>query len=271
MGSCRRLVPVVAALALLSAPSIAAAAFAATECVLPSVGRGPGKQGSEWYTRIWAHNPGAADAVVRISFLRRDQSNPEPLEVQVAIAARTVGIFNDPIAELFGTTGFGALRFVSDQPLVVVARIFSQPAEGVPFSVGQAFSAVPAAFAVGVGEYTSILGGWQTYPEDDSYYRYNYGFVETAGGTATVEIRVFSYTGAERVREILTLSPYEVRQWNISQLLPDQNAWAVYFEVEVLDGDGRVIAFGSLIANQSNDPSTFEMQFADRLLSVAGR
>jgi len=243
------------------------ASFATTDCVLPSVGRGPGKQGSEWYTRIWAHNPGSAEASIRITFLVRDESNATPMEVEDTVPAGAVNIYNDPITALFETSGFGALRFESDQPLVIHARIFSEPPDGPPYSVGQLFAAVPTAFAVGAGEKTTILGGWQTFPEETSYYRYNYGLVETAGEAATVEVRVYAYTGTERVRETITIQPFEVRQWNLARLLPGENAWAVYLEIEVMDGSGRLIAFGSLIANHSNDPSTFEMQFANHLLA----
>jgi len=265
MSAPRVLSAVVMAAACLTAPSTVSAAFATTECFLPSVGRGPGHHGSEWYTRIWVHNPGQTDASVRFSLLLRDQSNLTPLEYADTVPAGAVNIYNDPLTVLFGTSGFGALRVQSDLPLVVVARIFSQPPEGVPFSVGQLFAAVPAAFAIGAGEKTTLLGGWQTYPMDASDYRYNYGLVETVGGTAVVEIRVYNYSGGERARETITLQPWEVRQWNLSRLLPDSSAWAVYLEVEVLSGDGRLIAFASLIANQSNDPSTFEMQFGDSI------
>jgi hypothetical protein len=254
-------------LVILGVPSTAAAAFPATECVLPSVGRGPGVGGSEWYTRIWVHNPGPTDASVTFALLLRDQSNTAPAEVQDTVASRAVGIYNDPVTNLFGASGFGALRIRSDQPVVVVARVYSEPPEGVAHSVGQLFAAIPTELAIGVGQTTTLLGGWQTNPVEDSYYRYNYGLVETAGGTATVEVRVYNFNGGERVRETRTVGPHEVRQWNLSHLLGDANAWAVYLELEVVAGDGRLVAFGSLIANRSNDPSTFEMQYADRLLS----
>jgi hypothetical protein len=247
----------------LAAPAGVWAAFATTDCYLPSVGRGAGQQGSEWYTRVWAHNPGSGEATVRISFMPRNQSNPTPVQVTETIEPRAIGLYNDPITELFATSGFGALRFESDVPIVVVARIFSEPPEGIAHSVGQLFAAVPAAFAIGTGEMTTLLGGWQTNPVETSYYRYNYGLVETVGAAAAVEVRVYNYHGGERVRETITVQPHEVRQWNLSRLLPDASAWAVYLELEVLSGEGRIIAFASLIANQSNDPTTFEMQFPD--------
>ena len=55
--------------------------------------------------------------------------------------------------------------------------------------------------------------------------------------------------------------------WDMSFMLPDENARAVSLEFEVIEGDGRLITFGSLIANKSNDPSTIEMEFGDHLLA----
>jgi hypothetical protein len=248
-------------------PSVVSAAFPSTDCFLPSVGRGAGKEGSEWYTRVMVHNPGLTDATVRISFLRRDQSNPTPVEVQDIVPAKAVNIYNDPITELFATTGFGALRIQSDQPVVVLSRIYSEPPEGLAYSVGQLFAAVPTSFAVGLGEMTTIINGAQTIPIEESNYRFNFGLVETAGASATVEIRLYAYTGVERTRKTITVEPNEVRQWDMSFMLPDENAWAVTLEFEVVEGDGRLITFGSLIANKSNDPTTIEMEFGEHLLA----
>ncbi len=116
MSASRRFAMLVAAAVCLADPSMVSAAFPSTDCFLPSVGRGAGKGDSEWYTRVMVHNPGSTDATVRISFLRRDQSNPTPVEVQDIVHAKSVNIYNDPITELFATTGFGALRFQSDYP-----------------------------------------------------------------------------------------------------------------------------------------------------------
>ena len=267
MSPSRPVAVVVFAAACLAVPSVVSAAFPSTDCFLPSVGRGAGKGDSEWYTRVMVHNPGSTDATVRISFLLRDQSNPTPVEVEEIVPAKAVNIYNDPITELFATSGFGALRFQSDQPLVVLSRIYSQPPEGLSHSVGQLFAAVPASFAVGLGEVTTIINGAQTIPVEESDYRFNFGLVETAGSSATVEIRLYSYTGNLRTSQTVSVEPYEVRQWNMSFMLPDENAWAVSLEFEVTEGDGRLITFGSLIANESNDPATIEMEFGENLLA----
>jgi hypothetical protein len=63
------------------------------------------------------------------------------------------------------------------------------------------------------------------------------------------------------------LGGYEVRQYGITNLLPGVNATNLRLKVEVTGGSGKVAAFGSGLANRSNDPSTFEMSFRDELLA----
>ena len=63
-----------------------------------------------------------------------------------------------------------------------------------------------------------------------------------------------------------------MRQWEQLQkgfkdefpALSTQNA---RLTVEVTSGTGKVIAFGSGVANGSQDPATFEMAFRDELLA----
>jgi hypothetical protein len=52
------------------------ASFAADDLFLPSVGRGAGAQGSQWYTTMWVHKPGSPPVNVEYSLLLRDQPNP---------------------------------------------------------------------------------------------------------------------------------------------------------------------------------------------------
>ena len=253
--------------ACLGVSSAALAGFPATDSYLLSVGRGPGLLGSEWYTTIWAHNPNGTDATVRFSFLARNQDNSSPLVFDDTIPAGAVRKYNDVVFTMFGVEEFGAIRVVSDLPLVVASRVYSQPEEGEAASVGQLLPGVPAAFAIGRGERTNLLGVRQHSPPDSWDFRYNYGVVETAGAAATVKISAYHQNNGFMSDKTVTLRPYEAKQWNVSDLVAGGTAWNWRLEIEVVDGSGRVIAFGSGIANSSNDPSTFEMQYSDSLLA----
>ncbi len=243
------------------------AGFASTDTYLASTGRGSGNQGSEWYTTVWVHNPNDSDATVRFTFLERNRSNTSPLSFDDTVPANSVRAYNDAVSTLFGVEEFGAIRVLSDVPIVVVSRIYSQTGDSERDSAGQFLSGVPASFAIGLGEATDLVGVRQHTPADSWNFRYNYGLVETAGGSATVRITAFHQNAGLTADTTVALRPYEAKQWNVADLLDGGRAWNWRLHVEVVEGAGKVIAFGSGIANGSNDPSTFEMQFRDSLLA----
>ncbi|NOZ94775.1 MAG: hypothetical protein GXP47_08575 [Acidobacteria bacterium] len=113
-----------------------------------------------------------------------------------------------------------------------------------------------------------VLGVAQTSPESASTYRYNYGFVETTGQTATVQVKAVDEDGTVLATDSVTLGGYEARQYNLKdRLIGSPDVTNVRLEVRVTGGSGRVLAFGTGLANESNDSSVFEMQFADALLA----
>ncbi|MGV8040065.1 MAG: beta strand repeat-containing protein [Thermoanaerobaculaceae bacterium] len=246
----------------------ALAAFTGTDVVLPSVGRGPGSAGSQWYTCVWVHNPNPSPANVQFRLLLRNQPNPAAEVFNDTIPAGDTRRYDNAIESMFGEASFGALRVTSNQKVMVNGRIYSQAAgTETRDSVGQFFAAIPASFAIGAGQSTSVLGTYQTNPQANSQFRYNYGFVETIGNSATVRVTALDETGASVGSKSYTLGGYEARQYNITDLLPTVNATNLRLQVEVTSGSGKVAVFGSGIANRSNDPSTFEMSFRDELLA----
>jgi len=245
------------------------ASFAGTDVFLPSVGRGPGKAGSQWYTTMWIYNPNSQPVNITVRFLKRNQPNPSALSYNDTIPAGDTRKYENAVYTLFGVEGFGALRVTANKRVVVNARIFSQPAEGEKASVGQFMGAAPASFAIGNGERTQILGVYQTSPESSSTYRYNYGFVETTGHSVTVQVKAIDEDGTVLATDSVTLGGYEARQYNLKdRLLGSPDVRNVRLEVRVTGGSGRVLAFGTGLANASNDSSVFEMQFADDLLAA---
>jgi len=244
------------------------ASFAGTDVFLPSVGRGPGKAGSQWYTTMWVYNPNSSSVNITVHFLQRNQPNPSALTYNDTIPAGDTRKYENAVYTLFNVEGFGALRVTASKRVVVNARIFSQPSAGEKASVGQFMGAAPASFAIGNGEKTVVLGVEQTSPESSSTYRYNYGFVETTGHSATVQVKAVDEDGAVLATDSVTIGGFEARQYNLKdRLIGSPEAHNVRLEVKVTGGSGRIIAFGTGLANESNDSSVFEMQFADALLA----
>uniref|UniRef100_A0A7V1ZIM0 Peptidase S74 domain-containing protein n=1 Tax=Thermoanaerobaculum aquaticum TaxID=1312852 RepID=A0A7V1ZIM0_9BACT len=253
-----------AALFALADPSFAG--FAGTDIYLPSVGSAVGV--APWYTTVWVYNPNTSPATVTFYFLKR-QPNPSPSSYTDTIPPGDVKRYDDAVKFMFNESTFGALRIVSNQKVLVSSRIYAQSSgEGLRDSKGQYFGGVPASFAIGMGEKTHIVGVKQTSSDKaSSDFRFNIGAVETTGNACTVTLRLLDETGATvGSPRTWSLGPREQKQDNVWSLfgtsMPNHQV-----EIEVTGGSGKVIAFGSSIANGSDDPSTVEMHFADSLLA----
>jgi len=235
------------------------AAHLATDLMLPSIGRSGGLNNSMWYTTLWVHNPGSQTAVVQISLLLRDQANPSPNTVTITLAAGTTVTYKDLLYDLFGLeTVSGALHVTSDGAVMASARIFNNPAGDLSESLGQFLAGVPTSLAIATGGATDVPG--ITHPADQSF-RCNWGLVETAGGTAQVRVTLVDGDGVTMGQRTVLLGPYQPMQQSIGLLGGGTTVDGGCLHVEVLSGDGRVMAFASMIANGSGDPSTLEMEY----------
>jgi hypothetical protein len=249
--------------------------FAGTDVFIPSLGHGPGSAGAQWYACIWVHNPNASPVNVTFRLLLRDQANPSAQTYNETIPAGDTRRYDDALATLFGVTAktFGAVRVTTPagQPVIVNARSYNKP-PGMDDqdTTGQFYAAIPASFAIGPGQKTQLLGVYQTTPQNDSEYRYNFGFVETTGNVVTVQVTAYDESGAVvGSPKSYTLAGYQASQYNITDLLPQVNTTDVRLEAAVKSGPGQVVAFGSGVSNKANDPSTFEMSFRGELLATA--
>ena len=261
------LVIVVAFLAALAVATPTSAGFPGTDVFLPAVGSAPGVAPSVWYTTVWVSNPSAAPANVTFYMLER-HANVAPATFTDTIPPGDTRRYDDAVWSMFGVETFGALRVTSNVKVSVGSRIFSQPGAEAEMSQGQFFAGVPASFAIGEGQATELVGVWQTQPAEGSSFRYNFGFVETTGvGSCEVEVAVVDQNGARAAARTYTVGEWEQLQRAVRDEFPEISTDNARLQVSVLSGAGRVIAFGSQIANGSQDPTTFEMKFADSLLA----
>jgi hypothetical protein len=252
------------AVLLTLATGTAVAGFAGTDLFLPMAGRQAGVHPSNWYTTVWVHNPGMEAATARIYFLERGTANPSPPSVDVLVAPGDTEKLDNIVETLFHVEDFGALRVTcATEKLIVTSRVYSKElGAGEADSVGQDFAGVPAFFAIGLGERSQILGAYQTDPAADSEYRFNFGVVETTGHSAMVRFRALDDNGDELGRTEFQVREYSQRQVAFKDHFSSVSTENARMEVEVISGEGKVIAYGSQIANGSQDPTTFEMAYA---------
>lgn len=252
-----------------AAPS-GAAVRPSLEQFLPSVAHATGAlPGSEFRTDVWIYNPGATPARVTIAFSYRGPNpaaSPDPVIVDVE--AEEVLELDDLILTEFGlSAAVGGLRFSSNQPIVVTARIYDVSVQGTngTGTAGQFFAATPLADAVPAGGVTDVVGVRAYKAEGASFptWRTNIGFMNASAEETTVQVTLWLEDGTEyppsgTVTDTFTLAAWEPRQLNdVFSVLKRPYATNVRCRIEVLDG-GSVVAFGSMLDGRTNDPSTLE-------------
>ena len=249
-------------LAVSVAPSIVSASTRGSELFLPAVGSGAGVPPSFWYTTVWVFNPNEDPVEVEFAFLRRGQSNaPGDITHTMGIAPGEVVQIDDAVATIFGIDGFGAIRAVAPQPILLTARIYSrETGQEERETSGQAFAAVPAQRSIGTGEECHLIGLTNLVDGD---FRYNVGFVETTGRPMSIEISLFASGGSGWITRTIQLRPFEQMQMSVDRLFNNIIGESDNFRLRATgaSGEGRVIVFGSRVANGSQDATTFEMSF----------
>jgi hypothetical protein len=256
---------------VLAAPVLAG--FFGTDLFLPSVGRKTGLGGTFWHTALWIHNPSGASVVVTVQYLPRGSSNPPP-GMFATLTIPAYGTWNDMDAlnTLFAVSGYGALRITSTARVLASCRMYDQP-DGIPtnLTTGQDYSAIPATFAIGNSQSTQVLGAFSDLASPDPDFRTGFGYVEVAGGTANVRVSAIDPLGTTLGTwvEPSAVQPFENRYYSDFPVrFPGVSGTNLRLQFEVTGGTGKIIAVGSLVANTSNDGTTFEMAFADDLLGI---
>ena len=199
----------------------------------------------------------------------RNTVNLSPPWVDVTIAAgETVKIANI-VDTLFHLEAFGALRVTcTEAKLTVTSRVYSMGAGlSDAGSLGQDFAGVPASFAIGRNETTVVLGGYQTVPAAGSEFRFNIGLVEVTGASATVRWTARDPNGVELAHYDRGVAALSQVQGAFKDYFPGTSVANSRITAEVIAGSGKVIAYGSMIANDSQDPTTFEMTYPERVLA----
>jgi hypothetical protein len=274
-----RVVPGLTLLAAIVAVPVLAG-FAGTDLFIAMAGRGAGAYPSNWFTTVYLYNPNAIAVTVDLTFLERNKDNvaTAPPKITDSLAAGETRVYDNIVETTFGATAYGAVRIQCAAKVVASARVFSKESADAPLtqSFGQDFAATPASFAIGLGESTDILGGYTTQPYQDSAARFNIGCVETTGlGGATVRWIARDGAGQQQKSYDRVVPRLSQTQGFFHDYFKDVDLTNSRVSASVVAGSGRVICYGSLVTNDTEqpkpvqDPTTFEMVYPDKLLGIA--
>jgi hypothetical protein len=180
----------------------------------------------------------------------------DPITQSATINPGEVKPLDDVVHSVFGASNTGGALHVTtatNVPLIVTARTYDQTSHG---TLGQFVPAVTLADSVGNGDrFLQIL---QT--EDSVRYRTNVGITEVSGNPVTVEISVNLPDSRITPRVQIPLGAYQSAQLPILSSLGLGATYNARISVRVIDGTGKVAAYGSVVDQTTQDATYIPAQ-----------
>jgi uncharacterized repeat protein (TIGR01451 family) len=224
---------------------------AARSFVLPGVAD-LSNGGANWRSDVRIFNAGTVPQFLTMTLYPLTGSGSDTLSRSMTVNAGAVAVLDNIVASTFGVTNAAGAMHVdtgNDSNLVVTGRTYNQVDGGGTY--GQFIGAVTPADGVGKGGRT--LNVLQV--EDSTRYRTNLGIAEVSGKPATVEVSVFLPDAKVAQKVTIPFAANEYRQFRVLQQLGVGTAYNARVTIRVVDGDGKITAYGSVIDMQTQDPT----------------
>ncbi len=209
--------------------------------------------GANWRSDLRLFNAGADPQYVTMTlYPQTGSASSDTIARSFTVNPGEVSVLDNVLASRFGVTNIGGAMHVdtlTDANLVLTGRTYNQVDGGGTY--GQYIAAVTPADGVGKGGRT--LNVLQV--EDSTRYRTNLGIAEVSGKPVTVEVSVFLPDAKVAPKVTIPLAANEYRQFRVLQQLGVGTAYNARVAIRVIDGDGRITAYGSVIDMQTQDPT----------------
>lgn len=207
---------------------------------IPVVANLPGTGGSRWVSDVHLFNRGPSTVFVTLVFTPSGADGYQTFAaVKVEIPSGQTVVLEDVVAQLFNLTGSGALELQGDvRRLVIWSNTYDRTR-----GVGQSVRAVASGDSIGAT-------GTSVYLARDRVRRINAGFAEVAGASGVVRVRVVDPAGLTVFTRHTLIAPFSHFQLPIDFVQGTQAVVAV----DVIDGDARIVVYGSYLDAQSGDP-----------------
>ncbi|HKO00963.1 MAG TPA: hypothetical protein VJ032_04680, partial [Thermoanaerobaculia bacterium] len=205
---------------------------------------------ANWRSDVRLFNSGAAPQTATLTFY--------PLANASASVTKTVTVnpgevlaLDNVLQSVFGITNAGGALHATTSvtaPLIVTARTYDETANGTR---GQFIPAVTASDAVGNND--RALNILQV--EESVRYRTNLGIAEVTGKPAVAEVTVNLPDSRVSPTVRIPLAAFESLQLPIISSFGIGATYNARISVKVVDGDGKITAYGSVIDMKTQDPT----------------
>lgn len=212
---------------------------------------------NNFFSDVRLFNGGTSEALVTPMFFPQG-NQPSVAATPFRIPVGQIRAFDNVLPTLFNVPlGGGSIVFTTDAPssLVVTGRTYSLASNGGTY--GQFIPGVTRD--EGVGRTDRALQILQL--EHSALFRTNIGLAETSGNSAKVEVQLV--LPDSKATPVLTfeLAPNEFRQFSLANFGLGSALYNVRTVVKVVEGNGRVTAYGSVIDNATADPTYVPAQY----------
>ena len=156
------------------------------------------------------------------------------------------------LAEVFGAEPdvAGALAITSDSSMLgVMSRTYDVSQADTVGTFGQALPGVPAADLIGQNDTRRII-----FMSENEALRANLGCVNGVNDNVPIDITTYDADGNELETQRLTLGPWSNNQ--INQIFADFAPTNGYADVNSIKANAGFYCYGSVLDNNSNDPTT---------------
>lgn len=206
---------------------------------------------ANWRTDVRLFNSGSSPVTATMSYSPQAGSPPAATAATFTIAPGAVKAIDNVLQAQFGVTNSGGSLVVTTpalSSLVTSARTYNQTPSG---TYGQFIPGVTPAEAVGGGERALQI----LQVEQSTRMRTNVGVAETTGSPATVEMSVILPDSTVTPKVQIALGANEFRQIGLASFGLPGDIYNARVTVKVIDGSGKVSAYGSVIDQVTQDPT----------------
>jgi hypothetical protein len=203
-----------------------------------------------WRTDMRIFNPSTTPQFVTLNFYPQNSSGTSQLAA-MTINPGEIKKLDNTMGSVFNLSNTGGAVHVTTggpTPLVVTGRTYNFTSNG---TFGQFIPAMTSADAVGKGE-----RGLQVLQAEDSVrYRTNLGIAEVTGKPATVEVQVILPDSKISPSTQIPIPANGFVQMPVIQSLGLTNVYNARISLRVVDGEGKISAYGSVIDQITQDPT----------------
>ncbi|MCU1245255.1 MAG: hypothetical protein JWN02_1165 [Acidobacteria bacterium] len=229
---------------------------ARSSLVIPAAAHAAGASNSAWRSDVRIFNSasggsgddngGNASASVTVSFYPANVSTSAPQTRVLALGAHQVLAVDDIVQSTFGLAGAtGALRFDSNQPLLITSRTYNQSAAG---TFGQDIPSMALDRALTSGTVARFSG------LTNRGYRTNLGFFNAGSSASDLQLELRGNGGASAGKKTLHLDPYTMMQINDVFTYLGVDGSVTTGALTLAATGGSVLSYASVIDNASGDP-----------------